>query len=97
MWNRDPHRIRRSTGNIATEDAMTADEAEAALEVGRRMADEEVDGGADLLIAGDMGIGNTTAATVLVASLTGSEPVVAVGRGNRDRRRGLVAQDRGGA
>lgn len=76
-----PHRIRRSTGNIATEDAMTSDEAEAAVEVGRRVADEEVDGGADLLIAGDMGIGNTTAATVLVALLTGTEPVVAVGRG----------------
>lgn len=76
-----PHRIRRSTGNIATEDAMTTEEAEAAVEVGRRVADEEVDGGADLLIAGDMGIGNTTAATVLVALLTGSEPVVAVGRG----------------
>ncbi|SHT76300.1 nicotinate-nucleotide--dimethylbenzimidazole phosphoribosyltransferase [Mycobacteroides abscessus subsp. abscessus] len=40
-----------------------------------------MDGGADLLIAGDMGIGNTTPATVLVAALTGSEPVAVVGRG----------------
>ena len=76
-----PDRVRRSSGNIAVEDAMTTDEAEAALEVGRRVADEEVDAGADLLIVGDMGIGNTTAATVLVAALTGSEPVAAVGRG----------------
>ena len=60
---------------------MTGEEAEAALAVGRRVADEEVDAGADLLIVGDMGIGNTTAATVLVAALTGSEPVAAVGRG----------------
>jgi nicotinate-nucleotide--dimethylbenzimidazole phosphoribosyltransferase len=45
------------------------------------VADEEVDAGADLLIAGDLGIGNTTAATVLVAALTDSEPVVVVGRG----------------
>ncbi len=74
-------RVRRSSGNIATEDAMTVDEAEAALNLGRRVADEEVDAGADLLIAGDMGIGNTTAATVLVAALTGTEPVLAVGRG----------------
>ena len=76
-----PHRIRRSSGNIAVEDALTGDEVESALQVGRRIADEEVDAGADLLIAGDMGIGNTTAATTLVAMLTGTEPVVAVGRG----------------
>lgn len=75
------HRVRRSSGNIATEDAMTIEEARAAVDVGRRIADEEIDAGADLLIAGDMGIGNTTAATVLVAALTGTEPVAAVGRG----------------
>lgn len=76
-----PLRIRRSSGNIAVEDAMTAEEARAALELGARIADEEVDSGADLLIAGDMGIGNTTAATTLVAVLTDTEPVAAVGRG----------------
>jgi nicotinate-nucleotide--dimethylbenzimidazole phosphoribosyltransferase len=53
----------------------------AAIEAGRRIADDEVDSGADLLIAGDMGIGNTTAATTLIAALTDSEPVAVVGRG----------------
>ena len=75
------HKVRRSSGNIALEDALLADEALAAVEAGRRIADEEVDGGADLLIAGDMGIGNTTAATTLIAALTDSEPVAVVGRG----------------
>jgi nicotinate-nucleotide--dimethylbenzimidazole phosphoribosyltransferase len=75
------HKVRRGSGNIATEDAMAADEATAAIEAGRRIADEEVDSGADLLIAGDMGIGNTTAATTLIAALTNSEPVAVVGRG----------------
>ncbi|MBU3707242.1 MAG: nicotinate-nucleotide--dimethylbenzimidazole phosphoribosyltransferase [Mycobacterium sp.] len=75
------HKIRRSSGNIAVEDALSPEEADAAVQTGRRIADEEVDAGADLLIAGDMGIGNTTAATALVAALTGVEPVVAVGRG----------------
>jgi len=75
------HKGRKGSGNIAVEDALTADEARAALDAGRRIADEEVDAGADLLIAGDMGIGNTTAATVLIATLTGAEPVVVVGRG----------------
>ncbi len=74
-------KIRRSSGNIAIEDALSATEADAALAVGRRIADDEVDGGADLLIAGDMGIGNTTAATTLIAALTGLEPVAVVGRG----------------
>jgi nicotinate-nucleotide--dimethylbenzimidazole phosphoribosyltransferase len=75
------HKVRRGSGNIAVEDALSDEEATAAIEAGRRIADEEVDSGADLLIAGDMGIGNTTAATTLVAALTDSEPVAVVGRG----------------
>ncbi|KMO75014.1 nicotinate-nucleotide--dimethylbenzimidazole phosphoribosyltransferase [Mycolicibacterium chlorophenolicum] len=75
------HKIRRSSGNIAVEDALTPDEVVAAIEAGRAIADEEVDAGADLLIAGDMGIGNTTPATTLVAALTNTEPVAVVGRG----------------
>jgi nicotinate-nucleotide--dimethylbenzimidazole phosphoribosyltransferase len=61
------YKVRRSSGNIATEDAMHLDEAIAAIEAGRRIADDEVDAGADLLIVGDMGIGNTTVATALIA------------------------------
>ena len=75
------YRVRRSSGDIAVQDALTLEEAVAAVQTGRRIADEEVDAGADLLIAGDMGIGNTTAATTLVAAVTDTEPVVAVGRG----------------
>lgn len=75
------HKVRRASGNIAVEDALTEDEVAAAVDAGRRIADEEVDGGADLLIAGDMGIGNTTPATTLIAALTDTEPVAVVGRG----------------
>jgi nicotinate-nucleotide--dimethylbenzimidazole phosphoribosyltransferase len=75
------HKVRRGSGSIDREDALSREEAIAALTAGMRIADEEVDGGADLLIAGDMGIGNTTPAAVLIASLTGSEPVSVVGRG----------------
>nr|MDT0526546.1 nicotinate-nucleotide--dimethylbenzimidazole phosphoribosyltransferase [Streptomyces sp. DSM 41633] len=73
--------VRRGSGNIAVEDALSAEETAAAVDAGRQIADDEVDAGADLLIAGDMGIGNTTAATTLVAALTGAEPVAVVGRG----------------
>lgn len=75
------HKVRRGSGNIAIEDALTDDEVAAALDAGRRIADEEVDAGADILIVGDMGIGNTTPATTLIAALTDSEPVAVIGRG----------------
>ncbi|HEY7596656.1 MAG TPA: nicotinate-nucleotide--dimethylbenzimidazole phosphoribosyltransferase [Actinophytocola sp.] len=74
-------KVRRSSGSIDAEDALTEDEVTAALAAGKSIVDEEVDAGADLLVAGDMGIGNTTAAAVLVAALTGTEPVAVVGRG----------------
>lgn len=76
------YKVRRSSGSIDVEDALTHEETLAALQAGRDIADEEVDGGADLLVAGDLGIGNTTPAAVLVAALTGAEPVAVVGRGS---------------
>ncbi|WP_156749498.1 nicotinate-nucleotide--dimethylbenzimidazole phosphoribosyltransferase [Mycobacterium sp. E1747] len=75
------HKVRRGSGDIAVEDALSDDETAAAIAAGRAIADEEVDAGADLLIAGDMGIGNTTPAAVLVAALTNAEPVAVVGFG----------------
>jgi nicotinate-nucleotide--dimethylbenzimidazole phosphoribosyltransferase len=75
------HKVRRGSGDITTQDALSDAETVAAIAAGRAIADEEVDAGADLLIAGDMGIGNTTAAAVLVAALTNAEPVTAVGFG----------------
>jgi nicotinate-nucleotide--dimethylbenzimidazole phosphoribosyltransferase len=75
------HKVRRGSGDIAIQDALTDDETTRAIAAGQRIADEEVDSGADLLIAGDMGIGNTTPAAVLVAALTNAEPVAVVGFG----------------
>ncbi|HEY0450075.1 nicotinate-nucleotide--dimethylbenzimidazole phosphoribosyltransferase [Actinophytocola sp.] len=75
------HKVRRASGSIDREDALTDEEVGAALAAGKSIVDEEVDAGADLLVAGDMGIGNTTAAAVLIAALTGTEPVAVVGRG----------------
>ncbi len=75
------HKVRRGSGDITKEDALTDSQARAAIEAGQRIADEEIDAGADLLIAGDMGIGNSTPATVLVAALTDAEPVAVVGYG----------------
>lgn len=74
-------KVRRSSGSIDREDALTDSEVRSAVAAGAAVADQEIDSGADLLIAGDMGIGNTTPATVLIATLTDTEPVAAVGRG----------------
>ncbi len=74
-------RVRRSSGSIDREDALTRDEAERAFATGLRIAEEEVDAGADLLVPGDMGIGNTTPAATLVGLLAGVDPASVVGRG----------------
>jgi nicotinate-nucleotide--dimethylbenzimidazole phosphoribosyltransferase len=75
-------KVRRGSGSIDTEDALSEAEVQAALRAGRDVADAEVDGGADLLIAADLGVGNSTPASVLVAALTGAEPVAVIGRGS---------------
>ncbi|WP_425566865.1 nicotinate-nucleotide--dimethylbenzimidazole phosphoribosyltransferase [Pseudonocardia yunnanensis] len=78
----DRYRVRRGSGRIDREDALTAEEADRAFRIGRALADEEVDAGADLLLPASIGVGATTAASVLVAALTGTEPVAVVGRGS---------------
>jgi nicotinate-nucleotide--dimethylbenzimidazole phosphoribosyltransferase len=70
------------SGLIDREDALSTEEVLAALDLGARTADDEVDAGADLLIAAAIGRGATTAAAVLVSVLTAAEPVRAVGRGS---------------
>jgi nicotinate-nucleotide--dimethylbenzimidazole phosphoribosyltransferase len=76
------HRVRRGSGRIDREDALSADEVEKAFAVGRALADEEVDAGADLLVPASLGVGATTPAATLVAALTGTEPVAVIGRGS---------------
>ncbi len=75
------HRVRRSTGSIDHEDAMSIAEARSALDAGRQVAAELIADGADILIAGDMGIGNTTPAAAIIAVLTGSAARGVTGRG----------------
>ncbi|WP_219418677.1 nicotinate-nucleotide--dimethylbenzimidazole phosphoribosyltransferase [Pseudonocardia nigra] len=78
----DRYRVRRGSGRIDREDALTAEEVDRAVAVGRALADEEVDAGADLLVPAALGVGATTPASVLVSALTGAEPVAVVGRGS---------------
>jgi len=69
-------------------DALTLEQCRQALAVGRVVAETEIAAGADLLILGDMGIGNTTPAAALIAASFGvaAEQVVGRGTGIDDER-----------
>ncbi len=64
-------KVRRGTGNIAQDIAMTRNEAVAAIEAGIQVAQDEIAAGAKLLLTGDMGIGNTTPSAAITALITG--------------------------
>ncbi len=73
--------VGKPSGRIDVEDALSYDATLHAVALGVEIADAEVDGGADLLIPGDMGIANTTPASAVIAALTDSNVDAVVGRG----------------
>ncbi|MGW0902025.1 nicotinate-nucleotide--dimethylbenzimidazole phosphoribosyltransferase [Streptomyces sp. NPDC002853] len=75
------HRVRRGSGRVDIEDALTTEEAEAAVRAGMAVADEEADSGTDLVVLGDVSVGGTTPAATLVAALCGTDASVVTGRG----------------
>jgi nicotinate-nucleotide--dimethylbenzimidazole phosphoribosyltransferase len=74
-------KVRYGTGNFAKTEAMTPEEAEQALHVGYERAARIIGQGARTFIAGEMGIGNTTAASALLATLTDEPLEHIVGKG----------------
>ena len=68
--------VGRPTRNFTREPAMSRAEAQRAVDMGLAHADD-----GDLLGAGEMGIGNSTAAAALLCAFTGISPVEAAGRG----------------
>ncbi|MEO7586466.1 MAG: nicotinate-nucleotide--dimethylbenzimidazole phosphoribosyltransferase, partial [Arachnia sp.] len=73
--------VARGTRDFTVEPAMTRDEARAAVEVGIEAAEEAIAGGAGCLLTGEMGIGNTTPASALIAVFTDRRPALVTGRG----------------
>lgn len=71
----------KGTRNLRLEPAMTRAEAEAAILAGARLAELAISRGADLLIAGEMGIGNTTPAAAITARMLGLPAAAVTGRG----------------
>ncbi|HZG17252.1 MAG TPA: nicotinate-nucleotide--dimethylbenzimidazole phosphoribosyltransferase [Candidatus Bathyarchaeia archaeon] len=78
IWKK---KVRPGTGNMLREDAMTRTEAERCLAVGIECAEAIIAEGARLLIIGEMGIGNTTSSSAILAALSGADVEEIVGRG----------------
>lgn len=74
-------RVRAGTRDMTDGPAMTREEAEQAWRIGAETVDALVREGVQLIALGDMGIGNTTAASAITAALTGLPPVEVTGRG----------------
>ena len=71
-------KVRAGSGDASTEPAMSRAECEAAMANGRKLL-TRLPGNA--LLLGEMGIGNTSAAALLMARLTGLPLAMCVGRG----------------
>lgn len=69
------------TRNMAAGPALTRAETLQAIEVGFDVLDEQFTVGLDVVALGEMGIGNTTAASAITAALTGLPPAAVTGRG----------------
>ena len=74
-------RVRPGTSDLSRGAAMSREEAARALMSGAGVAEELIGSGVDLLVTGDMGIGNTTPAAALVSAFTGRPPSETTGRG----------------
>ncbi len=80
-------KVRHGTDNMAHGPAMSYEEAIAAVEVGMDVARQMIDQGAKSIALGEMGIGNTTASSALLAVLgqVPVESVVGLGTGITDK------------
>ena len=75
------YKVRRGSRNMLHEPAMSEEELHAAISVGLALAEIAFAKGNNLIAVGEMGIGNTTAASVLTAALTGMPASLVTGKG----------------
>ena len=71
----------RGTRDMTQGPAMTRAQAEACILAGVHLAQDAAENGAEVIATGDMGIGNTTAASAITAALTETPPRLTTGRG----------------
>ena len=87
-------KVRPGTANMTREPAMSRAEAQQCLEIGIEMAEQCARDGVSLVATGDMGIGNTTASSALVALFTGTPVEEVTGYGTGIDQHDLAAQSR---
>jgi nicotinate-nucleotide--dimethylbenzimidazole phosphoribosyltransferase len=85
-------KIRMGTANMAQGPAMTREECVRAIETGIELVEEELAGGLDIIATGEVGIGNTTAASAVLAVLTGEPAAKVTGRGTGITMEALAAK-----
>lgn len=85
-------KIRNGTRNFVVAPAMTEPEVFAALEVGFEQGREAADARRNLVVPGDMGIGNTTAASAITAAFTGAAASKITGAGTGLSAQGMAAK-----
>lgn len=73
--------LQHGSGDIAVESAMSEEVGERALTLGRRLVRELKAQGYDILLTGEMGIGNTTPTSALFSAYLGLPVEETVGRG----------------
>lgn len=74
-------KIRMGTNSFLADNAMTREEAEHAVQIGYEEATLFIDSGVKCLIVGEVGIGNTTTSSAVLAAITGADPASIVGLG----------------
>lgn len=75
------HKIAWGTESFLHGPAMTRAQAEEAIQVGMDVVQDEAAKGLDLVATGDMGIGNTSPSSAIVATFTGLPVETVTGRG----------------
>ena len=83
-------RVRNGTKDISTGPAMTRAECLCAMEIGAELAETAAREGVDVLLLGEMGIGNTTTSGAVCAALLGLTSDEVTGRGAGLSDAGLV-------
>lgn len=83
-------KVKKGTSNMCEGPAMTRAEAIKALEAGIEIAEEQIAKGANLLATGDMGIGNTTPSTAILAVFSNIDIDIITGRGTGVDDEGLA-------
>ena len=83
-------KVAPGTRNMALGPAMTTGQAVKAIETGIEMVATEVAKGLDIVGTGDMGIGNTTAASAICAVMAGKPVAEVTGRGTGIADRQLI-------